>query len=73
MCGKCNTRALGDEYHVLFTCENKEIVRLRTKYIPRYYRDRPIHFKYILLMQTSNVNILKNLAVFLKVVLSMFR
>ncbi len=60
---------IGDEYHALLVYENEEITRLRNKYIPRYYRDRPNQFKYILLMQTSNVTVLKKLALFVKHVL----
>jgi hypothetical protein len=28
---------IGDEYHYLFICNNTEIQRLRSKYIPKYY------------------------------------
>lgn len=36
---------IGDEHDVLLMCENNEIVRLRNKYIPRNYRDRPSQLK----------------------------
>ena len=73
VCEKCNDNVIGDEYHVLLVCKNEEIARLRNKYIPRYYRDRPSQFKYTSLMQTSNVNELKKLALFVKTVLILFR
>ena len=73
VCEKCNAGVLGDEYHVLLVCDNEEITRLRNKYIPRYYRDRPSHFKYMSLMQTNKVNVFRNLALFVRYVLNLFR
>ncbi len=73
VCEKCNAGVIGDEYHVLLMCENEEIVRLRNKFINRYYRDRPSQFKYISLMQTSNVTVMTKLALFVKNVLSLYR
>ena len=72
-CGKCNANVIGDEYHVLLMCDNEEIVRLRNEYIPRYYINRPNEFKYIELMQTNNVTLMKKLALFVKNVLDFFR
>ncbi len=69
---KCNADAVGDEYHVLFVCNNTDIVMLRAMCIPEYYAYRPTYFKYDLLIQTTNVNILKNVILFVKAVLSMF-
>jgi hypothetical protein len=34
---KCSKDVIGDEYHYLFICNNTEIQRLRSKYIPKYY------------------------------------
>lgn len=73
ICSKCDANAIGDEYHVLFICNNTDIVMLRARYIPEYFVCRPSYFKYTSLMQSTNVNILKNLSLFVKAVLSMFR
>ena len=40
VCEKCNAKVLGDEYHVMLTCEDEDIVRFRNQYIPWYYRER---------------------------------
>ncbi len=73
VCNKCNSGLLGDEYHVLFICDNEEIVRLRNNYIPRYYRARPNQFKYISMMQSTKVTVLNNVALFAKNVFDLFR
>jgi hypothetical protein len=36
-CTKCSKDVIGVEYHYLFICNNTEIQRLRSKYIPNYY------------------------------------
>lgn len=73
ICSKCNANVVGDEYHVLFTCQNADIVRLRNKFIPSYYINRPTHFKYVILMQSKNVNLLTKLAQFLRAIFGIFR
>ena len=54
-CIKCNDGLIGDEYHVLLQCQSQDIVQLRNKYIPEYYRLQPNHFKFVTLMQSRNV------------------
>ena len=71
-CDKCNSEQVGDEYHVLFQCQNQYITQLRNKYIPEYYRVNANHRKYIKMMQCSNVHFLNNLSQFIKLVLRMF-
>ena len=73
VCNKCDENCIGDEYHVLFNCQNENIVRLRNKYIPRYYRTRPSQLKFVMFMQNTSLNVLNNLALFLNSVLKMFR
>ena len=60
VCEKCNANVLCDEYRVMLTCENEDIVRFRNQYIHRYYRERPSQHKYVLLMQTSKVTVMKS-------------
>ena len=73
ICNKCEAGVVGDEFHVLFQCQNAEIARLRNQYIPDYYKNRSNEFKYILYMQNKNVDVLNDLACFLKTVFNMFR
>ena len=73
VCNKCTANVVGDEFHVLLECKNVDIVRLRDKYIPNFYKLRPNQTKYVLLMQTTNVKLLCNLASFLRGVYKLFR
>ena len=73
VCEKCNANVLDDEYHVMLTCENEDIVRFRNQYIPRYYRERPSQHNYVLLMQTSKVTVMKNLSLFIRKILTLSR
>ena len=72
-CTKCNEGLVGDEYHVLLQCQSQEIVQLRDRYLPQYYRLHPTQLKFNTLMQSKNVEVLTNLAQFLSVLLRMFR
>jgi hypothetical protein len=36
---------IGDEYHFLLVCKNENIITLRNKYLPNYYRVYPNHAK----------------------------
>ena len=73
VCTKCNAGAVGDEYHIILECTNEEIVRARHMYLKNYYINWPSRYKYSLLMQSQSVNVLKNLSLFLRKVLQMFR
>ena len=73
VCNKCDSGVVGDEFHVLFQCTDEEIVNLRNIYIPNYYTNRPTQFKYVSYMQSTNPSMIKNLSVFLSMVLRMFR
>ena len=66
ICTKCNNNEVGDEYHILLTCNNEEIVQLRNRYIANYYRNNPSQFKYILLLSNSNTTVMRNLVQFLR-------
>ena len=37
ICNKCDAEVLGNEYHVLFQCNNEEIVRLHSQDITVLY------------------------------------
>ncbi len=63
-CIKCNSGLIGDEYHVLLECQSQDVVQLRNKYIPEYYRLQPSHFKFVRLMQSGSVGLLTNSAIY---------
>ena len=73
ICNKCDAGVLGDDYHVLFQCNNVEIVRLRSMHIPGYYSPRQSHHKYVVFMQNNSVEVLKDLPLFLRSILCLFR
>ena len=72
-CNKCNGGYVGDEYHVLLECQNQEIVLLRNRYIPIFFRVDPNQSKLVRLMQSKNTDILNNLSYFIREVLKLFR
>ena len=62
-CTLCNLHVIEDEYHFLLVCPN--YMDLREQYIARYYRVRPNMLKFVTLMSSSNVRVLKRLSIFL--------
>lgn len=60
ICPSCNI--LEDEFHFLFECNMYTDIRQR--YLPRYYCRHPSMYKTIALFMSKNVNVVKNLAVF---------
>jgi hypothetical protein len=70
-CDFCDQDQLGDEYHTLLECKNQNIVQLRERYIPRYYRNNPNMIKFSELVRKccckpANVKLAINLSKFLK-------
>ena len=47
LCSRCVVGVVGDEYHVLFDCNDRDIVRLRSMYLSEYFTHRPSYFKYV--------------------------
>ena len=61
---KCTLcEVLEDEYHFVLECSI--YTELRNKYIPKYFWRRPSMFKFIELMNTSNMKILRNQSIFI--------
>ena len=73
MCSLCSEGEVGDEYYVLLICRSEEVIRLGDEYIARYYRENSSMFKFSLLMQSSNIKVLRNLYLFVATILRMFR
>ena len=55
-CEHCLGNMLGDEFHYVCECENAQIVALREKYLPKYYKLRPNMAKFVNLMQDVSSN-----------------
>ncbi len=65
VCGKCNSGALGDEFHFLFECRHYD--EARNRYMKPYYFRRPNVFKYKQLFEKNSGKHLRNLAIFIKI------
>jgi hypothetical protein len=63
---KCNFcgNGIGDEFHILFICENEIVVILRNKYIPNYYRIHPSYFKLVGLLSICNAQLYKKKSIY---------
>jgi hypothetical protein len=62
---------IGDEYHYLLRCPYFTIDR--HKYIPNYYYTQPNILKFKELMTTESPEILRNISLFTKHIISAFR
>jgi hypothetical protein len=71
-CTKCSKDVIGDEYHYLFICNNTEIQRLRSIYIPKYYVQNSSLAKMAGIFSLCNSQLLKSVALFLKRISKLF-
>ena len=69
-CALCDNNDVGDEYHYVLICPVFRDVR--GKYIKAYYYRRPSCLKFNQLFNTKSLKELKNLAKFVKCVMSLF-
>jgi hypothetical protein len=58
LCNVCNV--LGDEFHLLLECSL--YTDIRKQLIPRFYWARPSMFKCVLLLQSQNKKLIRNVA-----------
>ena len=65
ICNLCNS-GFGDEFHILFVCKHDVVVRLRNKYIPRYYTNFPNATKFEGLLSICNTELYKKLSLFIR-------
>ena len=63
LCTLCDKSDLEDEYHFVLVCPVYDSIR--KKYIRPFYYKRPNIFKFINLMQTNQLTVLRNLGKFL--------
>ena len=66
LCSKCNLGEIGDEFHFIFKCT--AFLTHRDNYLSQYYTRNPNMIKFAQLFQSTNVNVLKNLATFIGVI-----
>ena len=64
---------LGDEFHLLFECNHRQIVLLRDKYIPTSYSNQPSLQKCIDLIGNENLQLVRKLAIILRNSLKLLR
>ena len=72
-CNLCNDNRVGDEFHILFECNNISIMDIRQKYLPKIYTVQPSVWKMILLFQTDKTKVICKLGAFLSNVLPLFK
>jgi hypothetical protein len=65
ICHLCK-ETIGDEYHFLFVCKHENIITLRNKYLPNYYRVYPNHAKLEGLLSICNTELYKRLSIFIR-------
>lgn len=65
ICKLCN-QTVGDEFHILFCCTNDKIVKIRGKYLPKYYYINPNTKKMEGLLSFCNIPVLRSLSVFIR-------
>ena len=71
LCSICNLGEIGDEFHFIFKCT--AFLTHRDNYLSQYYTRNPNMIKFAQLFQSTNVNVLKNLATFIGVINKHFR
>ena len=59
VCTKCDSGALGDEYHFILTCTNPILSDLRAKYISPYYSINPEMSKLAELFNNSGSKLIR--------------
>ena len=70
ICNLCQDN-IGDEYHILFTCTNPNVVQLRNKYLPNYYRTNPNFVKMEGLLSLCNTTLYRNLSIYIRKIASL--
>ena len=58
-CTKCNSGAVGDEFHFILTCTNPDLMDLREKYISPYYSVSPTMDKLLELFNNRGKKLFK--------------
>ena len=61
-CIYCDINEIEDKFHFVIVCP--KYTYLRNKYINKYYINRPSMFKFVKLLNSTNVKTLNNLAIF---------
>ena len=67
ICTHCNEHCIGDEFHYLFECT--ALNDLRSKFVPAKFAKRPSIAKYISLWQSKSENTLRNISLFVSLIM----
>ena len=67
-CTLCHLHKIGDEYHYIFECSENDVAQARQKFLSKHFISRPNAVKYMQLMCTRNVVVLKKMCKFLTIV-----
>ena len=59
ICDFCNLNVIEDEFHFLLVCP--KFIDLRMKYIPSYYFNPPVIYKFKTILSSQNTSILRKL------------
>ena len=60
LCELCNLNQVEDEFHFLLVCSKYQ--DLRAKFIPLYYFNPPVMYKFSTLLSSENVNTIRQLS-----------
>ena len=73
VCTICSLNRVGDEYHLLFECNNTDIVNARVKFLPEFYINHPSVYKLLILLNSDKLRDITKLGAFLKNTLELYR
>jgi sorting nexin-29 len=66
ICPLCDSNSIGDEYHLMVECSNRDISSKRHLYLPKHILVRPSVFKCIEWLKSASVTSIKKLGCFLR-------
>ena len=72
ICTVCDSGEVGDEFHYLLNCSNKNVKRNRSKYVDKYYTHHPNVPKFCSLMNMTSKSKNIKLAKFISCILELF-
>ena len=68
VCSKCNSNAIGDEFHYVFNCTN--LATYRKKLLPKFCQENPSSLKFQSIMNTQEIVCLTKLVKFINIIMS---
>ena len=68
LCTLCHLHKIGDEFHYIFECSENDVAQARQNFLSKDFINKPNTVKYMQLMNTRNVVVLKKMCKFLTIV-----